>query len=82
MTVIWNCLSRLPSAVKCLSQGHNRMARVVLNQGHVHHKYGALTTRPRCPLMLESHCIRLMLKAPATQKLNFFELNDWKRLAL
>ena len=36
------------SAVKCLSQGCNRMARVGLNRGHVDHNYDALATRPQC----------------------------------
>ena len=27
------------------------MSRVVLNQGHVNHNHGALTTRPRCRLL-------------------------------
>ena len=30
------------SAVKCLSQGHNRMAQVGLNQDHVDHNHGTL----------------------------------------
>ena len=43
------------SAVKCLSQGHNRMARVGLNRDRVDHDPDALTTRPRC-----GHCFRIL----------------------
>ena len=37
------------SAVKCLSQGHNRMTRVGFEPrlGYVDHNHGTLTTQPR-----------------------------------
>ena len=36
------------NAVKCLSQEHNRMARVGLKLNHVDHNHGPLTTRICC----------------------------------
>ena len=36
------------SAVKCLSQGHNKMVQVVFEPRPCRSRSGALTTRPRC----------------------------------
>ena len=54
MTLISACQDQQAgiSAIKCLSQGHNRMVQMVLNQEHVDHKHGTLTTRPCCLLFL------------------------------
>ena len=55
MIEIQNCLPDSQAeeiAVKCLSQRHNSIARVRLKRDYINHNHGALTTPPRCRLVL------------------------------